>query len=190
MAAVFRFHTLPPCGTYSRCVRHNGCGVWQPPAFRSLVPCAKPDIRSFFAPFPCIADFCGDARFRTPRLWCGVACGVCFDTFAVIFHKQNLCFFKSLFFKGLKRRKIQGTYFKISALYFKIYGLYFLQQAMCVFPCREIAFATCTNVPKLNGNFARFSACMPAREYFCTENEDFEKTFMRLKKYFIIFVAL
>jgi hypothetical protein len=31
---------------------------------------------------------------------------------------------------------------------------------------------------------------MPAREYFCTENEDFEKTFMRLKKYFIIFVAL
>ena len=81
----------------------------------------------------------------------------------------------------LERRKIQGTYFKISALYFKIYGLYFLQQAMYVFPCREIAFATCTNVPKLNGNFARFSACMPAREYFCTENEDFEKTFMRLK---------
>ena len=53
------------------------------------------------------------------------------DTFAVIFHKQNLCFFKSLFFKGLKRRKIQGTYFKISALYFKIYGLYFLQDALC-----------------------------------------------------------
>ena len=140
MAAVFRFHTLPPCGTYSRCVRHNGCGVWQPPTFRSLVPCAKPDIRSFFAPFPCIADFCGDARFRTPRLWCGVACGICFDTFAVIFHKQNLCFFKSLFFKGLKRRKIQGTYFKISALYFKIYGLYFLQHALCFFSKRKRAF--------------------------------------------------
>ena len=86
--------------------------------------------------------------------------------------------------RHLERRKIQGTYFKISALYFKIYGLYFLQQAMCVFPCREIAFATCTNVPKLNGNFARFSACMPAREYFCTENEDFEKNIYAIEKYF------
>ena len=39
----------------------------------------------------------------------------------------------SFFFRYLKRRKIQGTYFKISALYFKIYGLYFLQQALCFF---------------------------------------------------------
>ena len=34
-------------------------------------------------------------------------------------------FCKTLKIRCLKRRKIQGTYFKISALYFKIYGLYF-----------------------------------------------------------------
>ena len=42
-------------------------------------------------------------------------------------------FCKTLKIRCLKRRKIQGTYFKISALYFKIYGLYFLQHALCVF---------------------------------------------------------
>ena len=51
-------------------------------------------------------------------------------------------FCKTLKIRCLKRRKIQGTYFKISALYFKIYGLYFLQHALCVF------FAWCKNVKK------------------------------------------
>ena len=141
----------------------------------------------------CLRRFCWhDACGANGKRSLGGGCAFCAPIGGFSDGKQcrfwGVC--KLLCFRCPERRKIQGTYFKISALYFKIYGLYFLQQAMCVFPCREIAFATCTNVPKLNGNFARFSACMPAREYFCTENEDFEKTFMRLKKYFIIFVAL
>ena len=91
----------------------------------------------FFAPFSCIADFCGDARFRTPRLWCGVACGVCFDTFAVIFHKQNLCF-QVVVFQRFEKTKIQGTYFKISALYFKnIWLVFFTTCLMFIFMSRE-----------------------------------------------------
>ena len=49
------------------------------------------------------------------------------------FYPRFKGFCTSFFFRHLERRKIQGTYFKISALYFKIYGLYFLQQASCFF---------------------------------------------------------
>ena len=38
-----------------------------------------------------------------------------------------LSFFKALFFRYLKRRKIQGIYFKIQGTYFKISALYFLR---------------------------------------------------------------
>ena len=43
--------------------------------------------------------------------------------------KKRFC--KLLLIRDLKRRKIQGTYFKISALYFKIYGLCFSQHGLC-----------------------------------------------------------
>ena len=51
-------------------------------------------------------------------------------------------FCKTLKIRCLKRRKIQGTYFKISALYFKIYGLYFFTTCLMCF------FAWCKNVKK------------------------------------------
>ena len=44
-------------------------------------------------------------------------------------------FCKLLFIRCLKRRKIQGTYFKISALYFKIYALCFFAHGLCFFRC-------------------------------------------------------
>ena len=43
--------------------------------------------------------------------------------------KKRFC--KLLCFSLPEKRKIQGTYFKISALYFKIYGLCFSQQGLC-----------------------------------------------------------
>ena len=43
--------------------------------------------------------------------------------------KKRFC--KLLCFRYPEKRKIQGTYFKISALYFKIYGLCFSQHGLC-----------------------------------------------------------
>ena len=63
-----------------------------------------------------------------------------------------LRFCKLLFFRGPKRRKIQGIYFEISALYFKIYGLYFLQQAMCFFACPQTREKTRGRVGALSVN--------------------------------------
>ncbi len=45
---------------------------------------------------------------------------------------------KSLFFRCLKRQKIQAIYFKIQGTYFKISALYFLRQAMCFFARAEM----------------------------------------------------
>ena len=42
-------------------------------------------------------------------------------------------FYKLLFFRLLKKAKIQAIYFKIGAIYFEIYGSYFLQSALCFF---------------------------------------------------------
>ena len=42
-------------------------------------------------------------------------------------------FYKLLFFRLLKKAKIQAIYFKIRAIYFEIYGSYFLQSALCFF---------------------------------------------------------
>ena len=46
------------------------------------------------------------------------------------FSGQKSRFCKLLRFRGLKRRKKQGIYFKINALYFEISALYFLRQGM------------------------------------------------------------
>ena len=55
-------------------------------------------------------------------------------------NREFLAFCKLLFFRSLKKQKIQaiyfeiyGLYFKISALYFKISALYFLRSALCFF---------------------------------------------------------
>ena len=48
-----------------------------------------------------------------------------------------LSFCKTLFFRHLKKRKIQGIYFEIQGTYFKICALYFLQHALCFFCVRS-----------------------------------------------------
>ena len=48
-------------------------------------------------------------------------------------NREFLAFCKLLFFRSLKKQKIQAIYFEIYGLYFKISALYFSQQAMCFF---------------------------------------------------------
>ena len=51
-------------------------------------------------------------------------------------NREFLAFCKLLFFRSLKKQKIQAIYFEIYGLYFKISALYFSQQAMCFFAWR------------------------------------------------------
>ena len=48
-------------------------------------------------------------------------------------NREFLAFCKLLFFKSLKKQKIQAIYFEIYGLYFKISALYFLRSALCFF---------------------------------------------------------
>ena len=84
----------------------------------------------------CLRRFCWhDACGANGKRSLGGGCAFCAPIGGFSDGKQcrfwGVC--KLLCFRCPERRKIQGTYFKISALYFKIYGLYFLQQALCFF---------------------------------------------------------
>ena len=90
-------------------------------------------------------------------------------------------FCKLLFIRYLRRRKIQGTYFKISALYFKIYGLYFLQHALCFFFSIACPGFSVRNVqPKCP--FLRLVWCMqiPKMSEICVETCGIGKSRVRL----------
>ena len=86
----------------------------------------------------CLRRFCWhDACGANGKRSLGGGCAFCVPIGGFSDGKQcrfwGVC--KLLCFRCPERRKIQGTYFKISALYFKIYGLYFLQHALCFFRC-------------------------------------------------------
>ena len=98
----------------------------------------------------CLRRFCWhDACGANGKRSLGGGCAFCAPIGGFSDGKQcrfwGVC--KLLCFRCPERRKIQGTYFKISALYFKIYGLYFLQHALCFFSKRKRAFFLPVNLP-------------------------------------------
>ena len=57
-------------------------------------------------------------------------------------NREFLAFCKLLFFRSLKKQKIQAIYFKIQGTYFKISALCFLRSALCFFNIPNAGFYT------------------------------------------------
>ena len=70
-------------------------------------------------------------------------------------NREFLAFCKLLFFRSLKKQKIQAIYFEIYGLYFKISALYFLRSALCFFSTsqmRDFIRYVLSDLPPHNAN--------------------------------------